>query len=267
MGHIRLGEIPKTHKWDAVVAQMAGESGVALPTGAAADVAKIAAQTLDAAQAGLNKALDDPGLRYAFYLLTQIVLAARESNWQERLTNAGVRLEQDSSVFDLAAELQASIDDRLSRYRGPTDVSEMAQQAAGEAIVALVGPRAATLFGAGQKELLGALRELSTKKGFAELGQRFFGRFMARFLNFYLSRISAAQVGGRAFQQVGDVSGFNELLRAHCEQSARIVRDFCGEWYSKTEFQEGISLDNTSRFLAVALKKLQAELERQKTER
>ena len=42
------------------------------------------------------------------------------------------------------------------------------------------------------------------------------------------------------------------------------MRDFCGEWYSKTEYQKGIDLENTSRFLAVAFKKLRSELEQQK---
>lgn len=260
MGHVRLGSIAKTQKWSAVVAQIAGD-----PTGAAPTVEGIAAQALDAARIGIAKAMDDPGLRYSFYLLTQLVLSGREADWQERLNRAGLRLEEDSGVFDLAAKLQDVIDDHLSARGGPTDVSEMAQQAAGEAVVAVAGPKAVTLFGAGRAELLGALRELSTKTGFAELGQRFFGRFMARFLNFYLSRITASQVGGSSLRQVGDVSHFNDLLRTHCEQSARIVRDFCGEWYSKTEFQEGISLENASRFVAVALKKLQAEMERQKT--
>ncbi len=123
-----------------------------------------------------------------------------------------------------------------------------------------------TLFGSGRDELRAAIRELSSKKGFSDLGQKFFGRFLACFLNFHLSRITAAQLGGERLQQVGDLSLFNEVLRSHCEQSARIVRDFCGEWYSKTEFHEGINLDNTSRFMAVALKKIQAELKRQKAE-
>jgi hypothetical protein len=61
-----------------------------------------------------------------------------------------------------------------------------------------------------------------------------------------------------------DVAEFNNALRAHCDQSARIVRDFCGEWYSKTEYEKGIDLENTSRFVAVALKKLRSELEQQK---
>jgi hypothetical protein len=63
---------------------------------------------------------------------------------------------------------------------------------------------------------------------------------------------------------VGAIAQFNAALRSHCDQSARIVRDFCGDWYSKTEYQKGIDLENTSGFLAVALKKLRSELEQQK---
>jgi hypothetical protein len=38
------------------------------------------------------------------------------------------------------------------------------------------------------------------------------------------------------------------------------VRDFRGEWDSKTKYQKGITLENTSRFLGVALKELRREL-------
>jgi hypothetical protein len=65
---------------------------------------------------------------------------------------------------------------------------------------------------------------------------------------------------------LGDVAEFNHALERHCDQSARIVRDFCGEWYSKTEHQTGISPSNASRFLAVAVKKLSNELEQQGSE-
>lgn len=268
MGHTRLGSIPTTRKWKAVVATIAGGGGqISVNQGALAnDVERISLQTLNAADAGLNKAIGDAGLRYTFYLLIQLVLSAREGNWQERLSNIGIHLSDDATLFDLTAEVQNAIDDYLSAYERPTDISEMAQQAAGEAIVRLAGPRAVTLFGSGRDQLQSAMRELSTKKGFAQLGQVFFGRFMTRYLNFYLSRVTAASLGEERLQQVGDLSRFNEVLQTHCEQSAQIVRDFCGEWYSKTEFQEGINLNNTSNFMAIALKKLQAELKRQRTE-
>ncbi len=58
----------------------------------------------------------------------------------------------------------------------------------------------------------------------------------------------------------------NGALQTHCEQSARIVRDFCGQWYSKTEFTEGIDPENTARFMAVALDKLRKELGQQRLE-
>jgi hypothetical protein len=160
--------------------------------------------------------------------------------------------------------VQTAIDDHLSSRGGCSDISEIAQQSAGEALARLAGTKAVTLFGAGSDELQDAVRELSTKAGFSRLGQRFFGGFMARFLNFYLSRITAAQAGGPRISQVGDLTRFNEALNAHCHQSARIVHDFCGEWYSKTEFQQGIDLKNTSGFMAVALKKLKDELQRQR---
>lgn len=264
MGHSRLGLPPTTRKWTSVVSLVTGGGTEVGGPLLSEDVAKIATQALDAAEAALKRAISDEGLRYSFYLLTQLVLAARKEDWHEQLAKLGIHLSANATLFDLTAEIQNAIDDHIASYGHRSDVSEMAQQAAGEAVATLAGPRAMSLFGSDKEQLRRALHALSTKKGFAELGQRFFGRFVSYFLNFYLSRITAAQLGKAQLPQVGELSRFNEVLKIHCEQSARIVRDFCGEWYSKTEFREGISLDNTSRFMAVALEKLQAELRRQR---
>jgi hypothetical protein len=266
MGHTRLGEIPTTQKWSDIVARFAG-SGDPESSGrdsVSIDVANIARQTLDAARGSLDKSINDLGLRYTFYLLTQIALSSREDDWRERWTKLGLNLQPDATLFDLTSEMQAVIDNYLMVRGRPTDISEMAQQSAGEALTALAGPKSRTLFGNGIDETRLSIREFSTKKGFSKLGQMFFGRFMARFLNFYLSRITAANTGGDQLHQVGDLSQFNYALKLHCEQSARIVRDFSGGWYSKTQFEQGINLENTSHFLAVAIRKIEAELERQK---
>ena len=267
MGHIRLGAVPKTQKWNELVEQIAGPNLAGTIASAAVDIGAIAAQTLDATQKGLDKAVDDPGVRYTFYLLTQVALASRTSDWQGALGEHGIRLSNESSVFDFTVEVQDAIDRYIRQNSsGATDLSEIAQQSAGEAITSLAGLRTVSLFGGSSADVQNAIRSLSTKKGFGELGQRFFGRFVARFLNFYLSRVTAATLGSPRLQDLGDIAQFNESLRAHCDQSARIVRDFCGEWYSKTEYQEGIDLENTSRFLAVALKKLRSELEQQRAD-
>jgi hypothetical protein len=263
MGHTRLGRIPKSRKWAAVVAEIDKLEVVTPPGGLefSESIAMIAGCTLEAAEAGLSKAVKEQGLRYAFYLLSQLALSAREENWPQALQKIGIELSENSSVFDLTVELQSAVDRHISAFSRPTDISEMAQRAAGEAISALAASAAVTLFGSGREELQRAIRSLSTKKGFSALGQVFFARFISRFLNFYLSRLTP----GKLFQ-VGDVSSFNRALQEHCEQSALVVRDFCGEWFSKTEYLQGIDLDNASRFVAVAVKKLQSELRRQKAE-
>lgn len=269
MGHTRLGKVPKTQKWTTVVSLVSSNASITRRGDSvllADDVQAISHRALDAAREGLSKAINDSGLRYTFYLLTQIVLAARTENWLLSLDDLGIQLSEDATVFDLTSELHNAIDIYIENYSFPTDVSEIAQQAAGEAISELAGIKQITLFSNSRDELQTAMRELSTKKGFSRLGQIFFGRFMSRFLNFYLSRITAANSDSERLFQIGDISKFNSSLRRHCEQSAQIVHDFCGQWYSKTEFEKGINLSNTSNFMAIAIRKLQDELMQQKEE-
>lgn len=264
MGHTRLGSIPKSRKWKEVVATLAEGAFQSEKKLLQEEIELIALKALDAAAVGLGRALDDIGLRYTFYILTQLALSSREGNWQEKLLEHNIDISNANSTFDVISEIQIAIDDYISEKGRATDVSEIAQQALGEAVSVLVEPKAITLFGSGKEEIQSAVKSLSTKKGFADLGQKFFGYFMTHYLNFYLSRVTAAQVGTGKFRSVSDVSKFNQVLQTHCEQSARIVRDFCGEWYSKTEYLEGINIENTSRFMAVALEKLKSELKTQK---
>jgi hypothetical protein len=264
VGHTRLGNLPKTQKWLDLVGRIAGSPVSGGMLSAASYVEAIAAQTLEASRAGLDNAKHDSGVLYAFYLLTQVTLASRNRNWEDALALHGINLPNDGTVFDFTSEIQAAIDRHVSRSSsGSTDLSEMAQQSVGEALLSLADTRTTSLFGGSRDEVRNAIRTLSTKKGFGDLGQRFFGRFVARFLNFYLSRATAAALGGPRLPELADIAEFNQALRAHCDQSARIVRDFCGEWYSKTAHQEGINPENASRFLAVAVRKLRSELEQQ----
>src|ERR1700688_4983069 len=99
MGHTRLGEIPKTRKWNELVRQVAGLGLTGEVATAAVKMSAIAAQTLDAAQKGLDRATDDPGVRYTFYLLTQVALASRTSDWEGALREHGISLSNDSTVF------------------------------------------------------------------------------------------------------------------------------------------------------------------------
>lgn len=266
LGHTRLGPLPKSRSWDQVVESLTGSGlrGYAVSS-SASRVNIIAAQTLKAARNTLARASFDPGVRYTFYLLTQLVLASRTADWRSLLDQHGISLSDRSSVFDLIAEVQGAIDRYISGTAvGATDLSEMAQQAAGEALTSLLAAQTAAIFEDSEStNLKHALRTLSTKRGFGQLGQKFFARFVARFLNFHLSRATAAGLGAPRLQNLGYIGEFNEALTTHCDETARIVRDFCGGWYSKTEYEYGIDLANSARFLAIAVRKLKSELQHQ----
>jgi hypothetical protein len=83
MGHIRLGTLPRTQKWEQVVGLV--EKG--------ADAAQIAAASADAAENGLERASDDQAFAYAFWLLTQIPQAARQPDFADQLLELGVCFE------------------------------------------------------------------------------------------------------------------------------------------------------------------------------
>lgn len=269
MGHQRLGDIPKTQKWDQVVAKIAGSrssssgagSGSGAPLTAVSDIAK---EILLSAEGGLAEVKQDPSFSYTVFLLTQIVLAARQDDWQQRLQELGIVLSPEATVFELTGQLHEVIDKYRRKHRGSVTIGEMAQQAAGEAITSLAKDNAITLFGSGRDELQQAIRKLSTRAGFSDLGQHFFGSFTARFLDFYASKIVPKQAGQPGFQSASEFNEFRRSLFQHCHQSAKIVHDFCGQWYSKTEWEKGIDLHNSAGLVTHAIDKMRDELGKQR---
>ena len=80
MGHVRLGVLPKSRKWRQVVEELdRGES-----------VGVIAALAADAAESSLQQATGDPAFLHAFWLLTQIPLAARGPAFIQDLRRLGL---------------------------------------------------------------------------------------------------------------------------------------------------------------------------------
>jgi hypothetical protein len=132
MGRTRLGTVPKTRKWNELVEQIAGTGLTTDVATAAINISAIAARTLDAVRKGLDKAVDDSGVRYTFYLLTQVALASPTSDWKSALSQHGISLSNNSTIFDFTTEVQDAIDRYISRNpAGATDLSEIAEQSAG----------------------------------------------------------------------------------------------------------------------------------------
>lgn len=251
MGHIRLGTLPDTTRWRRVVGLIAEGGSVAL----------VATATSEAAQQGLDQAQNDPGLCHTVWLLSKLALAARNDDFGVALEAAGLPSPAQPTLFDIAGGFADAMDAHFRQVGGRTDIGEMAQLSAIETLTALVGERSKSLFGTTAAEVRNAVYDFSTQKGFSKLAHDFFARFTQRFLTYHLGRELSNHVGGNGrFADPGEHTDFVKKLAAHCREAAVIVREFSGGWYSKANFEDGISQQKARNFVNYALTKLRNEI-------
>jgi hypothetical protein len=251
MGHIRLGTLPRTRQWIQVLDLIGG----------GADTSDVAAATMDASQHGLKEAAKDPGLVYTVWLLTQVPLAARSDNFVTQLRTLGLGVSDSPSLLEVVAAFTGAVDARLRRTGGRTDLGEMAQMAASETLAELGTPQSASLFETTPDEVQQRIRNFSTTNQFGALSREFFARLSRKYLTYFLSRelSNYVRADGR-FSSIDKHAQFNQGLDRYCREASRIIEEFSGGWFSKSNFEGGITEEKAADFVHVALKKLRAEL-------
>ncbi len=256
MGHVRLGVLPQSRKWRQVVAELR----------LGASVAGIAALAADAAETSLQATAADPAFLHAFWLLTQVPLAARGPAFAAELGRLGIMVTDHPSLLDLVAAISAAVDRHARNQGGRTDLGEMAQMAAVESLTAVVAPTLPSLFGPSPEEVQRAIGRLAGGDRFSALAREFFARLTLRTLDYYLSRELSYHIGeGKRFRDDGARSQFDQALDWHCQEASRIIEEFAGGWYGKNVYQgEGLTPDAVSRFAPIAFKKIRAELRKRR---
>ena len=256
MGHRRLGRLPRSRRWDEVVELLETSPE---------DVGGIAAATITAADARLNKFSHDPSLVYCFWLLTRVMSAAKGDDFARELSRLGVQVQDNTPTIAFVAQLSDQIRDRLSRHPESGFISEIASLALRAALTETVALRGKSLFATNLEDLQRSFREYSTIRQFGEVSQRFFGAFLSRVLRSLVDRELADHVGsGRSFATIEASSEFLDTLGTYSRQVSLIVRDFGGEWYSKHNWEAKgeITEDEAAGFVSHALNKLRSEVRR-----
>jgi hypothetical protein len=193
MGHIRLGTLPRTRKWNQVVELIA--SG--------AKVEGIAAASAEAAENGLERASRDEGLAHVFWLLTQIPEAARGGNFSERLAELGLQVSNEPTLLEILAAFTRAVDSHVRHGGKRTDLGEMAQLAGSETLASLLGRELPSLFGPTAADVRLAVAKLGTSDQFSILAREFFSRLVSRSLGYFLSRELSKHVGRQAYAGAG----------------------------------------------------------------
>lgn len=251
MGHLRLGQLPKTRRWKAVIDL--------LRTGA--DVSELAAATAVAAENELDGAKGDPALAYTVWLLAQLPLAARSPQFVEHLGGLGFDPGSEQSIWSLVAGFSKAVDRQVAGRSDRTDLGELARQAAVESLSAIINSKTPSLFDTSAEDVRRELGRLATKDRFAGLARDFFARLTQKTLEYYISRELPNHVGpGKALPGLGQQIAFRAALELHCREASEIVEVFAGTWFSKANFRGQLTPAAAQGFADYALKKMRDEL-------
>src|SRR4051812_18553579 len=216
MGHQRLGTLSRSREWQQVIALLSN----------GANLEAIAAAASRAAETSMIDASADPAVRFPFWLLTQIPLAAREDDFASALRRLGIRVSSDPSLAEVTSGMMDAIDAGVSRLRGQTDFGEMAQLCAAESLAAVAGSEVGDMFGPNDR-VKSSFAALASVKQFSVLARDFIARLARRHLSYFLSRELSAHVGrGRRFSSVREHRTFEEALDLHCRETSRIIKEF-----------------------------------------
>jgi len=252
MGHIRLGNLPRTRKWQQVVALIEGGAGTA----------QIANATITAAEQGFNLAAEDKGLVETIWLLTQLPLAAKSEDFGQALQSVGLDVSASPGLMEVLGAFSDAIDKKLTNNGGRTDLGEMAQMAATETMTQIIGSRTQSLFGTTSDDVKNAFSKLATNKQFSIFARDFFARLTNKCLDYFVSKAVSHHVGeGKRFRTLSQQGEFTKALGTHSREASKIIEEFSGGWFSKTNWEKkSISRKDAASFTHVAMKKIVAEL-------
>lgn len=251
MGHQHLGTLPQSRKWRHVVQLISG----------GADVQEVAAATSAAAEQQMVDAANDPAVKHAVWLLTQIPTAARNEDFASELRKLGLQVSERPTLLEIASALNKAVDRYVARTGGRTDVGEMAQLSVVESFNAVAGRELPELFGMSPGRTQVVIAGLGTVKQFAVLARDFFSRLLRRHISYFLTRELSNHVGVNSrFRSIREHREFEAALDLHCREASRIIKEFSGEWFSKHTYEGGIDELKAGRFAHVAFKKLREEL-------
>ena len=248
MGHERIGVLPKTKRWRAIVAEIAAVD--APPS----DVPEIARHTLSALGSRYVDLASDAAVGAAFGFLVDMARAAAEK-----------RVATDIATKS-PLRIVADLGQRLGATEGSLETAEIVRRAAADAIATWGRENATT-----QSELFTdsasrtPWRGLGTGAGFCELSRLFFSRLTERYLSYFLDREASAalpnlqareQFRRQLQEHLGEVS-------KHSFETAKITQSFAAGWFNKHAVTNKPTRAEIQRFLSYAFAKLREDLRRE----
>lgn len=252
MGHLFLGRLPRTNKWNEVIALL--ETGN--------DVPDIAHASMEAVQSGLKNVPNDPGYQQALVSVFHFIDSLQSPDPIRSLKANGFDIPADPLILDYVGSFKRKVDRDLAFQKTRSDISEIAQNSFTETLIKSV-TASQSLFQVGAGEVLTTLKRQFTGRFFKTFMHEFFTGFTRRYLQSYLSRALPGYIGpNRPFESMDSHKAFNEAFDLYIRQTIRITDEFIPGWYGKTRFEGRLTSESVTRFAHAAFRKISSEFDR-----
>lgn len=251
MGHNRLGTLPKSSRWREVARLVAAGPE---------ESARLAGATLSAAEDYLKEVAADPAVSETYGLLVDLMSAARGDDFEGTLSRIGFEVADSTPAIAFVADVADHLRREMNERGAESVPGEYAALALRSVLTETVGTRPGSLFGATVDDLRLAFRDFASDRQFGVVSQRFFADLLSRVLRSALDREVP-----RVATSTGAAEDLLREVDLHAHQSARIVRDYAADWFSKGRWEGSgtIPRSEVQAFLPVAFAKLRRELKRE----
>jgi len=255
MGHVRMGFLPRTRQWDAIVEQLSS-------FGDNANVVQhIANDTLAAIKKTYAAMPFDESVNKAIVFLATLAFSAKQADQVAYLKENGYAVDNKLSLFSLVASAQQLIKTEI----GSLEINKIAKDAAMQAIIKYHDTHQnnqITLWG-GESE--SPIQSAGSGAAFCEMARSFFAAFTDRQIKYYVERSAASAIN--------DYSALNEFTAAlaaqsnaiadHAFETSKIMQSFAAGWFNKHAVSSPPTETEVTNFLRTSFEKMREEFRRE----
>lgn len=257
MGHERVGFLPKTKRWNAIV------SGIGSFSANPEEISQIAAATTKNVRSRFKLIGSDEGVVSAFKYLVLLSYATKQENSIDFLNQKGINLSKDFDFFDIGITAKQY----LEKHFQSKEYSTIATQSLMDTISDWFQKNESqqTALFSSPENPLEKWKKASTGEGFCELSRSFFSNFTKRYLEYFLEREAAWTL-----KNIEERKHFKEKLETlvsevsiHAFETAKITESFSAGWYNKNVKEKIPSDRKIQGFVDYAFNKINSELLRE----
>lgn len=258
VGHERIGFLPKTKQWQAIVEELQNYDGDI------SSVSHIANATLDCLRAFYKTIALDESMIDAVRFLTTLCLSASSASQQEYLNLHGFIADDNLSLLSL---LQ-SVNEYIRCETGSLEINKMIRDSVMQALIDYKQRHETERLRFIEFEPDNIWRDANRGAAFCEIARSFIAAYTNRQLRYFLERAAAGSL--RDYSQLvlfsKQLTLRADLISQHTFEISKLMQSFAAGWYNKYSAKKLPPDSEISRFLSIVFGKLREEYRRETLE-